>query len=413
MLLVVRYGAKYRLWNPDPEAHHSFPKPFKRLVRQLLFLKPQANCPLSWQSSDVLYYILNMCRWDWVPGLPEDHPTPPPAPPSPPEHSSPGSGDLAHMPRWYRGSGDGGGFSGSSSGSGGGGGSTREATAQLRELRAQLFQAQARAMLLQAAHQESQSLRGREATAARVVAAAVEESDDDEDVDEKGSKGAESPGGGGGGYDEDSDDDSDGLGGGSGTLGGLPASLLWHLRLFGSLGGGNGSGSNRSSGGSGSGGGGGNSSSPHGNGGGSGSLMGTGGAPSPLLPSAWSTPGLTANHSLASSAAASGSVSRAPSRAGSAASTPPLPQVRCSREEFGLLCKLNRILCAVLCFFDVSLSPYMPSTGFLLVSLYLLVVYFTSRDHRWPAELLLLGSSLPCACTFPRLLLMISVPTTT
>lgn len=32
----------------------------------LLLAKPRADCPLSWLSEDCIFYILNMCRYDWV-----------------------------------------------------------------------------------------------------------------------------------------------------------------------------------------------------------------------------------------------------------------------------------------------------------------------------------------------------------
>ena len=36
-----------------------------QLVNQLLMIKPQDGCPISWLSNDCLFYILNMCRHDW------------------------------------------------------------------------------------------------------------------------------------------------------------------------------------------------------------------------------------------------------------------------------------------------------------------------------------------------------------
>lgn len=61
----VSYGAVFQLWNP--EAHKDFPPAFKDLVDFFLRIKPQDNCPISWMSNDVLFYILNMCRYDWCP----------------------------------------------------------------------------------------------------------------------------------------------------------------------------------------------------------------------------------------------------------------------------------------------------------------------------------------------------------
>mmetsp|Transcript_53034 Transcript_53034/g.68000 ORF Transcript_53034/g.68000 Transcript_53034/m.68000 type:complete len:235 (-) Transcript_53034:122-826(-) len=70
-----------------------------------------------------------MCRHDWVPGLPEDHRIEEPEP-----TQTAASDDDQYSSRYSR-------FPGA--GGGGGGGSN----AQLRELRAQIFQAQIRAML--------------------------------------------------------------------------------------------------------------------------------------------------------------------------------------------------------------------------------------------------------------------------
>ena len=53
--------------SPWFQVHVAFPRPFKGLVEFFLMIKPQDNCPLSWMSNDILFYILNMCRWDWVP----------------------------------------------------------------------------------------------------------------------------------------------------------------------------------------------------------------------------------------------------------------------------------------------------------------------------------------------------------
>ena len=67
----VAYGAKYKLWNPVGTVHHAFPMSFRRLVRLFVFgIKPyQPGCPISTLSNDILFYILNMCRWDWVPPM--------------------------------------------------------------------------------------------------------------------------------------------------------------------------------------------------------------------------------------------------------------------------------------------------------------------------------------------------------
>ena len=67
----ITYGVRFMLWNPVPEVHAKFcagarGEPFRDLVLLLMLAKPRADCPLSWLSEDCLYYILNMCRHDWV-----------------------------------------------------------------------------------------------------------------------------------------------------------------------------------------------------------------------------------------------------------------------------------------------------------------------------------------------------------
>eukprot|EP00617_Octactis_speculum_P003935 CAMPEP_0185781428 /NCGR_PEP_ID=MMETSP1174-20130828/102392_1 /TAXON_ID=35687 /ORGANISM="Dictyocha speculum, Strain CCMP1381" /LENGTH=433 /DNA_ID=CAMNT_0028471407 /DNA_START=52 /DNA_END=1350 /DNA_ORIENTATION=- len=60
----VSYGAKFQLW--QPECHAAFPPVFKDLVNLFLMTKPQDACPISWMSNDILFYILNMLRHDWI-----------------------------------------------------------------------------------------------------------------------------------------------------------------------------------------------------------------------------------------------------------------------------------------------------------------------------------------------------------
>ena len=55
----VSYGAKFELWQPNADIQQRFPPAFREIVNTFLFLKPQDNCPISWMSNDVLFYILN------------------------------------------------------------------------------------------------------------------------------------------------------------------------------------------------------------------------------------------------------------------------------------------------------------------------------------------------------------------
>eukprot|EP00746_Dinoflagellata_sp_MGD_P069788 gnl/MRDRNA2_/MRDRNA2_28559_c0_seq1.p1 gnl/MRDRNA2_/MRDRNA2_28559_c0~~gnl/MRDRNA2_/MRDRNA2_28559_c0_seq1.p1 ORF type:complete len:300 (+),score=59.73 gnl/MRDRNA2_/MRDRNA2_28559_c0_seq1:46-900(+) len=68
----LKMGVKYALWNP--ETHLRFPKPFQRIVLLLMLCARRPECWLSNVSDEVLFWILNMCRWDSPPnaekGLP-------------------------------------------------------------------------------------------------------------------------------------------------------------------------------------------------------------------------------------------------------------------------------------------------------------------------------------------------------
>lgn len=59
----LQMGAKYALWNP--EIHQRFPPAFRSLVRTLLLCSRRSECWLSRVSDEVLFWLLNMCRWDW------------------------------------------------------------------------------------------------------------------------------------------------------------------------------------------------------------------------------------------------------------------------------------------------------------------------------------------------------------
>jgi len=61
----VGYGCRYLLWNPVSSVHRRYPAAFRDLVSVLLLARPRDDCPISWMSDDVLFYILNMCRHDW------------------------------------------------------------------------------------------------------------------------------------------------------------------------------------------------------------------------------------------------------------------------------------------------------------------------------------------------------------
>lgn len=60
----VSYGAVYRLWNPTE--HFSFGSRFQRLALALFGCQRRSESPLCRLSDDILFYILNMCKWDWA-----------------------------------------------------------------------------------------------------------------------------------------------------------------------------------------------------------------------------------------------------------------------------------------------------------------------------------------------------------
>jgi len=57
------YGVSYRLWNP--EVHGQFPADFRRAVETLLLCARRTESPMFWLQDEVVFYILNLCRYDW------------------------------------------------------------------------------------------------------------------------------------------------------------------------------------------------------------------------------------------------------------------------------------------------------------------------------------------------------------
>lgn len=60
----LNYGAVYKLWNPD--LSRSFGSKFQALTRALFLCQRRYESPISRLPDDVIFYILNMCRWDWA-----------------------------------------------------------------------------------------------------------------------------------------------------------------------------------------------------------------------------------------------------------------------------------------------------------------------------------------------------------
>jgi len=60
----ISYGVVYKLWNPIE--YRNFGGKFRTTVRTMFACQRRRESPLSRLPDDVIYYILNMCRWDWV-----------------------------------------------------------------------------------------------------------------------------------------------------------------------------------------------------------------------------------------------------------------------------------------------------------------------------------------------------------
>ena len=63
----VSVGLRFKLWNPCAAVHSKFPEDFQKVVLTLLMGARRNDCALSMLQDDILYFILNMCRWDWTP----------------------------------------------------------------------------------------------------------------------------------------------------------------------------------------------------------------------------------------------------------------------------------------------------------------------------------------------------------
>ena len=60
----IEFGAVYKLWNPATK--DLFGKNFQAIVRTLFLCQRKWESPLSKLPDDCIFYILNMCRWDWA-----------------------------------------------------------------------------------------------------------------------------------------------------------------------------------------------------------------------------------------------------------------------------------------------------------------------------------------------------------
>lgn len=60
----ISYGVAYKLWNPSENL--SFGGNFRNLAKVLFMCQRRWESSLSMLSDDCIFYILNMCRWDWM-----------------------------------------------------------------------------------------------------------------------------------------------------------------------------------------------------------------------------------------------------------------------------------------------------------------------------------------------------------
>ncbi|KAL7559941.1 hypothetical protein ACA910_008263 [Epithemia clementina (nom. ined.)] len=59
----LHYGTVFQLWQPS--LHKSFGTMFDQSARTLLALQRRRESPVSMLPDECIFYILNMCRWDW------------------------------------------------------------------------------------------------------------------------------------------------------------------------------------------------------------------------------------------------------------------------------------------------------------------------------------------------------------
>jgi hypothetical protein len=65
----LQYGIVYKLWNP--ELHNRFGGKYQGSVQALLACQRRFESPISMLPDECLFYILNMCRWDWFQDTPD------------------------------------------------------------------------------------------------------------------------------------------------------------------------------------------------------------------------------------------------------------------------------------------------------------------------------------------------------
>uniref|UniRef100_A0A7S3PMF9 Uncharacterized protein n=1 Tax=Aplanochytrium stocchinoi TaxID=215587 RepID=A0A7S3PMF9_9STRA len=71
----ISQGVKYMLWRPVKEVHQKFPRSFREAVRTLLLVHNRNGSTFNILSNDILFFIINMCKWDWFGSLQDDETT--------------------------------------------------------------------------------------------------------------------------------------------------------------------------------------------------------------------------------------------------------------------------------------------------------------------------------------------------
>ena len=67
----IEYGVRYKLWRPVKPVAQCFPVSYTAGAKCVVLCSYRRDCLLSLLPPGVVFYILNMCRWDWFGGLTE------------------------------------------------------------------------------------------------------------------------------------------------------------------------------------------------------------------------------------------------------------------------------------------------------------------------------------------------------
>jgi len=66
----ISYGIVYKLWNP--QEYFNFGSKFQSRTKIMFACQRRLECPISMLPDDVIFYVLNMCRWDWFDDSPDE-----------------------------------------------------------------------------------------------------------------------------------------------------------------------------------------------------------------------------------------------------------------------------------------------------------------------------------------------------